>query len=81
MNLVAEYMGHHNPLTGNQLDDLVKKSIQLDAVVKLIPLFKNHRALLYYPHPSLIEEIVENFYTKNDYKNLKEVFNCLMRRE
>ena len=74
-------MGHLNPISGNQLDELVKKSIQLDAVNKMIPLFKSHRAIQYYPHPSLIEEIVENFFSKNDYKNMKEVFSSFLRKE
>ncbi len=74
-------MGHHSPISGNQLDELVKKCIQLDSVVKLAPIFLNHRALLYYPNPKLIEEIVEIYHAKNDYKNLKEVFSKMLRRE
>jgi hypothetical protein len=74
-------MGHHRPLTGNQIDELVKKSIQLNAVSKLIPLFKNHRAVQYYPHPSLIEEIVQSYESQNDYKGLKDVFSSMLRRK
>jgi len=74
-------MGHQNPITSNQMDDLIKKAIQLEATNKLASIFKNHRSLQYYPQEYLIEEVVDGFYLKNDYKGLKDIFSSLLRRE
>lgn len=81
VTIIAEYMGHCNPVSSNNIDEIVNKAIKLECPNKLAPLFKNHRALQYYPQPSLLESIVELYYNKNDYKTLKEVFTSFLKRE
>ena len=58
-------MGNCNPLTGNSLDEYVAKAIELGCPSKLIPLFKNHRPLMYYPDPKLVSQIIHFYNDKN----------------
>lgn len=80
LNVVADFMGHRCALTGNNLDDLVKKSIRLNCPNKLLPLFKHHRQMLYYPDPKLIMEIINLHNENKDWVQMKEFYKTIGRK-
>lgn len=73
-------MGHNDPISGKNLDMLVKKSLELECPDKLANLFKHHRSLMYYPQAKLLTNIIEFYNKKNDYKSMKVVFTSFLRR-
>ncbi len=81
LNIVAEYLGHQNRLSGNILDEYLKKAIELSCPNKLIPLLVNHRALMYYPDPNLILRIFKLYNDKKNWKDMKELYNTISKKE
>jgi len=73
-------MGNHCALSGNNLDDFLKKAIELNCPNKVIPLLKNHRQLLYYPDPNLILNIFKLHESKKDWASMKEFYNAIGRK-
>jgi hypothetical protein len=78
LNVIADYMGHMCPLNCNNLDDFVAKAIELKCPNSVIPVLKNHRALLYYPDPKLITDIIK--FHINDWPSMKAFYNALNRK-
>ncbi len=72
-------MGHYTPLSSNNLDDYLSKAIELKCPNKLISLLKNHRQLLYYPDPSLIEDVFK-LYNGGDWAAMKEFYLAIGRK-
>jgi hypothetical protein len=73
-------MGNHCPLSGNTLDDYLKRTIEMGCPNKLIPLLQNHRALLYYPSPSLILSILKLHEEKKDWNSMKAFYEAVGKR-
>jgi len=73
-------MGNQKPLKSSELDDLVKKALNLKCPLKVLPLLKNHRAMMYYPHSKTISEIMLFFNENRDYESMKTFFFGLTKR-
>jgi hypothetical protein len=80
MNVVVDYMGNLNPISGNSLDSFVSKATELECPAVLLPLFENHRELMYYPAPSLITDIVKYYNQNNKWDELKTFFNKINQK-
>lgn len=74
-------MGHQNRLSGNSLDEYLSKAIELSCPNKLIPLFTNHRSLMYYPDPNLILKIFKLYNDNKNWKDMKEIYNTISKKE
>ncbi len=68
------------PLLCTDLDQYVEKSIELKCPHAIIPLLKNHRALLYYPNPKVITKIFKFFADNKDWTNLKTMYNAIAKK-
>lgn len=73
-------MGNNNPISGNSLDEYVSKSIDLGCPNKVIPLLKNHRALMYYPEPRLITKIMKMHHEAKNWAVMKEFYEVISRK-
>lgn len=73
-------MGNHKPLKSTELDELVKKALSLKCPLQILPLLKNHRAMMYYPHSSIISDIFKFYNENRDYEAMKIFFFGLTRR-
>ena len=73
-------MGHNNPLSGNSLDEYVAKAIELGCPNKIIPLLKNHRALMYYPCSKLITNIMKFHSENKEWASMKEFYDAISRK-
>lgn len=80
LNLIADFMGNYCPLSGNRLDDYVARAIELNCPNKVLPLLINHRQLMYYPNPQLIEEIIKLHESKNDWTSMKAFYSAIARK-
>jgi len=80
LNVVADFMGNYCPLSGNNLDDYFSKAIELNCVKKIIPIFTNHRQLLYYPDPSLLEKAMIVFDENKDWESMKIFYQAISRK-
>ncbi len=73
-------MGNEKPLKSSELDELIKKALQIKCPLKVLPLLKNHRAMMYYPHSNVITDIFIFFNESRDYESMKTFFSGLTRR-
>lgn len=73
-------MGHNNPLSGNSLDEYVSKAIDLGCPNKIIPLLENHRALMYYPEPRLMTNIMKIHHEAKNWAGMKEFYEAISRK-
>ncbi len=80
LNVIADYMGNHCALSGNNLDDYLKKAIELNCPNKVIPLLSHHRQLMYYPDPNLIMSIVKFHIENKDWPSLKTFYTAIGRK-
>jgi hypothetical protein len=78
LNVIADFMGNMCPLNCSNLDDYVAKALELKCPNSVIPLLKNHRALLYYPDPKLITNIFKFF--SNDWAGMKTFYSAISRK-
>jgi hypothetical protein len=80
VDVAADYMGNQKPLKSSELDELVKKALLLKCPLKILPLLKNHRAMMYYPHSNIINDIFKFFNENREYESMKTFFFGLTRR-
>ncbi len=80
LKVIADFMGHYVPLNGNNLDDYLLKAINLKCPNKLIPVLQNHRQLLYYPDPQLIERVFIMFDELKDWGSMKIFYQAIGRK-
>lgn len=73
-------MGNCCRISGNLLDDLVAKSLELKSPQKLNVLFKNHRALMYYPDPLLVTRIMQFYQNNKNWTQMKEFYDSISRK-
>ena len=73
-------MGNCCRLSGNLLDDLVAKTLELKCPQKLNILLKNHRALMYYPNPKLITQIMQFYHSSKNWTQMKEFYDSIGRK-
>lgn len=73
-------MGNYKPLTANDLDNYVKKALELNCPNKILPLLKHHRAFMYYPSKELITQLASFHIEKNDYEGYKAFYDSISRR-
>lgn len=70
----------NNKLTCIDLDDLANTCLQIGIPHKMIPIFKIHRSLMYYPSPNLMTKYVDFYYRNKDYRGffrfIQETKNC-----
>ncbi len=80
LNVIADYMGNMCPLKCTDLDKYVSKALELKCPNSVIPLLKNHRAMMYYPEPKLITQLFKFHETNKDWALMKTLFNALAKK-
>jgi hypothetical protein len=70
-------MGHQFHLSCSQLDKYVEKAIELKCPNSVIPLLKNHRAMMYYPDPKLITQMFKQHQVNKDWASMKALFEAV----
>lgn len=68
-------MGHHYLLDCTDLDDLVEKAVQSGHATAVFDLFKYHRAIHYYPHPSITEDVLKALEDFASFKAFSKIIN------
>lgn len=80
LNVIADFMGNHRPLNGNNLDDYLLKALELGCPNVALPLLKHHRPMLYYPDPEIITKIVKYFNSNKNWENLKLLYDTIGKK-
>jgi hypothetical protein len=73
-------MGNMCPLSCTDLDDYVKKALELKCPNVVIPLLKNHRAMLYYPNPQIITNMFKFHEVNKDWEAMKKLYNAIAKK-
>ena len=77
ITVICEYIGHGKTINNVKLDEVLKKSIELECPLKMAPLIRLHKRFLYFPKEEIITNMIKFYYEKNDYTSFKElVLNC-----
>jgi hypothetical protein len=70
-------MGHRTPLSCSNLDKYLEKAIDLKCPNSVIPVLKNHRALMYFPDSKLIKQMFELHQANKDWPSMKALFEAI----
>jgi hypothetical protein len=73
-------MGHLAPLTSSQLDRYLEKALDLKCPNVVIPVLKNHRALMYFPEPKIITNMFKFHQANKDWASMKTLFNAIYKK-
>jgi hypothetical protein len=73
-------MANMCPLKCSDLDEYVEKAIELKCPNEIIPLLKNHRAMLYYPDPKVITKLFKFYSEGSDWDGLKKMYNAIAKK-
>lgn len=65
----------NNKLSSIDLDDLANTCLNIGIPHKMIPLFKVHRSLMYYPSPNLMSKYAEYYNKIKDYRGFFRFFH------
>lgn len=72
------FLGHHTIFLNKDIDSLLLKCISLNCGTKIHPILSNHNLLLYYPHQTIFNKLIENYIQQKSTDGLQDLLKILL---